>query len=655
MGENMKLFEPCRIGSLELKNKLIMAPMSCNLGENGFVTDRMIRFFEERAKGGVGLITIGDGIVDTPLGNNVKESLAIDDDKYIPYLRRLVDSVKTYGSKTCLQLSHAGRRAGRVSKVGYLDITRGLIPVAPSSIPHPVVGQIVPKELTHEEIEEIVEKFGEASRRAIEAGFDAIGLHCAHMYLCGQFLSPWANKRTDEYGRNFEGRLRFVQEVIERIRKKNGQNYPIIVRMNGQEPDGGNSLEDIRRIAQRFEKIGADAIHVSVGFAAPIRTPGSFPSVTPMRAPDGCIVPLAEGIKKGVSIPVIAVNKIGDIDLAERILQDGKADLIAMGRPLIADPYLPLKGMEGRKDEIVPCIFCCQGCIQNVLDRDEPITCTVNPLAAREGEIRVNPATERKKVAVIGGGPGGLMAAKVLAERGHKVTLYEKESELGGQLKVGSIPPGKKDILKLKQYLVDSVKKTGVMIQTGEYIEPEVIEKIKSDAVIMAIGGKPIIPLIPGIESNHVVFAKDVLLGKSEVGDSVVIIGGGQVGLEVAEHLAERDKRITVIEILDELAGGMPSLAKLPLLCRLEELGVTIWIKSEVKEIQDREVVVQYKGSKRSVKVDTIIIAAGSEPDHELFEKMKRNIPKVFMIGDSVKPRRILEAIAEGFEIAIKI
>jgi 2,4-dienoyl-CoA reductase-like NADH-dependent reductase (Old Yellow Enzyme family)/thioredoxin reductase len=653
----MKLFESFRIGSLELKNRIVMAPMSCNLGKDGFVTERMVRFFEERAKGGVGLITIGDGIVDTPLGNNVKESTAIDDDKYIPFLRKLTEAVKAHGAKICLQLSHAGRRAGRVSKEGYLDITKGRIPVAPSSIPHPVVGQVVPKELTQGEIKRIVEKFGQASRRAIEAGFDAIGLHCAHMYLCGQFLSPWANRRNDEYGHDLEGRLKFVLEVIERIKREVGKTYPLIVRMNGEEPQGGNALGEIQEIARRFEKAGVDAIHVSVGFGAPTKTPGLIPSVTPMRASAGCIVHLAENIKRGVSIPVIAVNKLGDISLAENVLQEGRADLIALGRPLIADPSLPLKAAEGRFDEIRPCIYCCKGCLQNVLEKDAPVACSVNPVAGREMEEGpILPAEKKKKVFIIGGGPAGMQAALTAAMRGHQIYLVEKAKQLGGLLLLASRPPGKGDIEPFKRYLINAIERSGVQVELGREVTPERISEIHPDIAILATGSHHILPNIPGLQNRKAFTVKEILEGSKIEGKKILIIGGGQVGCEVAEFLSEQGKEVTIVEILEDIARDMDRINRLPLIMSLENHGVRIMKETEVSSITDQGVWVNCFGERSFLPIDQIVIAVGAEPrSEEVEERMKEKVPEVYWIGDKVKARGILEAVQDGYEIAKKI
>jgi len=653
----MKLFESFRIGSLELKNRIVMAPMSCNLGKDGFVTERMVRFFEERAKGGVGLITIGDGIVDTPLGNNVKESTAIDDDKYIPFLRKLTEAVKAHGAKICLQLSHAGRRAGRVSKTGYLDITKGLIPVAPSSIPHPVVGQVVPRELTHEEIEEIVEKFGEASRRAIEAGFDAIGLHCAHMYLCGQFLSPWANRRNDEYGRDFRGRLRFVLEVIERIKREVGKTYPLIVRMNGEEPPGGNSLGEIQEIARRFEKAGVDAIHVSVGFGAPTKTPGLIPSVTPMRASAGCIVHLAENIKRVVSIPVIAVNKLGDISLAENVLQEGRADLIALGRPLIADPSLPLKAAEGRFDEIRPCIYCCKGCLQNVLEKDAPVACSVNPIAGREiEESPITPAEKKKKVLIVGGGPAGMESALITAERGHQVFLIEKSNQLGGQLSLASQPPGKKDIEPFRIYLINAIKKSGVNVELSREVTLEWINETQPNTAILATGSHPILPDIAGLQNRKTFTAREILEGSKLEGKRILVIGGGQVGCEVAEFLVEQEKEVTIIEILDDIAQDMDRINRLPLIMSLENSGVRIMKETAVSSVTDQGVWIDCYGKKSLLPADGIVIAVGAAPILEDVDiRIKEKIPEIHFVGDKVKAGGVLEAVQQGYEIAKKI
>lgn len=649
----MKLLEPTRIGSVEIRNRLVMAPMSLNLCRDGFVTDRMIRFFEERARGGVGLIVIGDGIVESPVGNNVKESTVVDDDRYIPMLRKLTDAVKARGARIALQLSHSGRRGGRVNRSGYLDVTGGKVPVAPSSIPHPVPGYVVPRELTQEEIGEIVGRFAEAARRTVEAGFDAVGLHCAHMYLCGQFLSPWANRRTDEYGGDIEKRIRFVREILEAMRAKIGPAIPLIVRMNGQEPEGGNTLEEIRHIARRFQDFGADSISVSVGFGAPVKTSGFIPSVAPMRAPHACIVPLSENIKGGVTIPVAVANKIGNVHLAERILAEGKADLIAMGRPLIADPYLPMKAIEGRLDEIVPCIFCGQGCIQRILERDEAITCTVNPAAAMEGNFHFSMARTRKNVVVLGGGPGGLVVSRVAAERGHHVQLYEKGSELGGMMRLSSLPPGKQEIGKLATFLLEGVRKAGVTVFLGREFSLSTPGGV--EVLVVATGSRPVIPSIPGVDRGHVVTAGDVLLGRASVGDTVAVIGGGQVGAEVAEFLAEEGRSVTILEIAADVAQGMPGIARLPLLCHLEETGVRIWTKARVREIRDDVVDVEYKGALRRIRAATVVIATGAESNAGPLDAFRRIIPEVYVIGDSARPRGILEAIAEGFEVGYKI
>lgn len=647
----MILFQPGNIGGVELKNKLVMAPVSLNLNKDGFVTDDMVEFFEERSRGGAGLISLGDGIIDHPLGSNSLHSTAIDDDKYLPMLRELTRRVRQHGAKMCINLSHGGRRAGRVAKSGYLDVTKGNIPVAPSPVAHPVPGYVVPRELTVEEIEELINKFGAGARRAVEAGFEFIGLHCAHMYLCGEFLSPWANKRRDEYGGDLERRLRFPLRLIARIKQEVGNGYPLIVRMNAEEPEGGNTFEEIKQIAGRIGQAGADAIFISVGFGA-VSKEYPIASVSPMRAADAYLTPLAAEIKKAVRVPVITVNKIRSAAIAEAILQAGKADFVAVGRPFIADPEFASKASAGRYADITPCIFC-NRCVQS-LSLGLRAFCTVNPRACREGQITVKPAATAKQVVVVGGGPAGLEAAIVAAGRGHRVAIFEKGRELGGQLLLAVKPPGKGNLGALIEYFSVQVKKLGIKVESDREITAEEVEALKPDVVIVATGGVPEVPGIPGIQGDNVVTAWQALAGSS-VGEAVVVIGGGLVGAETAELLAEQGKSVTIVEMLGELAIGMPDNDRLPLLISLEKLGVRILTRTKALKIADGKLLVGHLGEEKELTADTIVLATGLKCNDEIARKLKDKVPELFVAGDCSDPGRILEAMRAGFEVACKI
>ncbi|MFH0845302.1 MAG: FAD-dependent oxidoreductase [Pseudomonadota bacterium] len=653
----MKLFESCNIGAITLRNRLVMAPMSTNFPEEGFVTDEMIAYYEERAKGGVGLIVIEDGIVDVPRGNHVKNIVAVDDDRYIPNLQKLASAVHRHGAKISIQLSHSGRRGGRVSKkTGCMDVTRGVLPVAPSAIAHPVTGQVVPKELSIEEIEEITGKFASGAKRVVEAGFDIISIHCAHMYLCGEFLSPWANHRNDQYGGDLNGRMRFVTEIIKKIHQTVAESVPIICRMNGREPAGGNTLEEIRQIARHFQNVGVNALHISVGFGAAIKDPNFIPSITPMRAPDNCIVFLAANIKKAVNIPVIAVNKIKDTQAAEQILQEGKADLIAMGRPLIADPYLPLKAYEKRFDEIRPCIYCCQGCAQNILEKDAPLACSTNPMAGREIEGPVKKAQKKKVVLIVGAGPAGIQAAETAAERGHRVILVDKAEEVGGQLRLASEPPGKQEIRRYTGYLKNLVERADIRLELGQTVDVAWLDRVKPDVAILATGSEPLIPDIDGLSMKTALTGREVLEGAEIRGLKVVVIGGGQVGCEVGEFLSEQGKDVTIIEILDDIAREMPHISKLPLVMALENNGVRIMTRTKVKSVGSEGVSVEYKGKEETIPADVIVVAAGAKAREDGLEQLlKEKVGEVYLTGDRVKARGILEAVREGFDAAKRI
>ena len=444
-----RLFSPITINSMSVENRVVMPPMCTAYATiGGAVTDRLIDYYTARARGGVGLIDVEFTYVH-PLGKIFDHMLGIYDDKLVPGLRRLTDSVHSAGAKIVIQIAHGGRRT-------HSDII-GAVPVAPSPIPR--LNGETPKELSVPEIEELIQDFLTAAQRAKRAGFDGVMIHMAHGYLLQQFLSPLSNLRSDDYGGDFERRARAPLEILKGVRRELGQDYPITCRLCGDEyVKGGFDLNQSVRLSKILEANGMNAIEVSAGTHETPEMMGA-----PPYHPMGFLSHLSQAIKQEVRIPVGIVGRIHTPEVAQRLLEEGKADLIAVGRGLIADPEWARKAREGRAETICPCISCNQGCSDRMYFQQD-ISCTVNPAAGREAAYPLTPAGEKKRILVVGGGPAGLEAARVAAMRGHEIQLWEKEGELGGQLNLASLPPGKEDIARFRDFLVREVKGLPVKI-----------------------------------------------------------------------------------------------------------------------------------------------------------------------------------------------
>lgn len=651
-----KLFSPIKIGTMEVKNRIVYPPMITNYAafEDGSVTERLKDYYVARAEGGAGLIIV-EATTPDQFGKLLPFQPGIWDDKHILGWRNLVSAVHAHGAKIAIQICHAGRQ-------GMSALNAGRLPVAPSPLPCPLLREI-PHELTIEEIEELIDKFVAAARRAAEAGFDAVEIHGTHGYLLAEFMSPFTNRHTDAYGGSLEGRLRMPLEIISRMRKELGPNYPILFRIASYEgpphatPDG-RTVAETPLVARLLVEAGLDCIDVSAGSYA-----ASYLIVPPSPLPVAFNVPAAEVVKKAGDVPVIIAGRINDPLIAEQILEEGKADLIAMGRALIADPELPKKTAGGDLEDIRRCLGCTIGCVApgGIFVPPFLMHCVVNPFVGEEKTKVTTPAEKRKKVLVAGGGPGGLEAARVAALRGHDVTLVEKAEKLGGQFNVAAVPPFKQESTTIVKWLSAQVKKAGAKIELGREVTPQVVEEIKPDVVIVATGAVPLIPDIPGVDKEKVITAHDALVGKRPLGDKVLVIGGGMVGFETADFMGQRrhtaqGTEVTIVSRRPDPSEGVP-LANLPLMTdRFRQYGVRIIPSAETKEILDDGVVLSIDGKEETIRgIDSIILARGVKPVNDLAEQLKGKVAEIHLIGDVKEPRLALDAIQEGAEIGLQI
>ncbi len=644
------LFRPGKIGSVELKNRIVMAPMgTTGLVElDGRYSQRGIDHFVARARGGVGLIETGLMAVDVEIERRALGPWShlprADSPIYIARLNELTDAVHEEGARIAAQLTAGfGRVArGAIANPGWA--------IAPSPQPCYWNPNAIARELSNEDIEKLIKSFGIAANTVRMAGFDAVEIHAHEGYLVDQFMTAIWNRRIDKYGGDLNGRLRFPLEIIASIRKAVGADFPVIFRMAGKHhTEGGREIDESRVVAKRLEAAGVDAFHVDSGcydawnWAHP-----------PGYMEPGTSLIWAAAIKEVVAVPVIAVGRMGYPELAERAIAEGKADFIALGRALLADPEWPNKVKEGRVDDIRPCIGDHDGCMGRIMIEGKYLSCTVNPQTGREKELAIFPAPQKKSVLVIGGGPAGMEAARVAALRGHRVALWEKNGELGGNLIAAAVPAFKSDLRLLIQYLSGQIKKLGVKIRFHQETTPEKVKKAHPDVVILAVGARPLLPDIP-IKGVTMVAATDLLLGRTKAGQDVVVVGGGAVGCETALWLARQGKRVTVLEMLGEAMADLFVANKRQLTQMMNDAGVAVFTGVRIVGATRKGLTITQSGKKKIVEADTLVAAVGLTSERGLADQLKDVPSPVHLIGDCSAPGKIQSAIWGAYKLARRI
>ncbi|WDP89840.1 MAG: FAD-dependent oxidoreductase [Desulfobacter sp.] len=665
---NDQLFDPIRINTLEIANRIYLPAMHLGMAREFDVTDQIVEFYARRAKGGPGMICTGYATVDEYSGNTT--NIGAHDDKFIPGLARLASAIKENGSRSCVQINHAGR-------YNFSFFIEGKQPVAPSAIASRMTRE-TPRALETEEIRSTIQAFGAAAARVKKAGFDAVEILSGTGYLISEFLSPLTNQRTDEYGGSLENRMRFGLEVAAAVREAVGPDYPVMVRMNGNDfMPGGNSRSDLIEYARALSQGPVDALCINVGWHE-----ARVPQIV-AQVPRGAFGYLAREIKAAVDVPVIASHRINDPETAREMLGEGYCDMVAMGRSLIADPDLPNKAKDGREKEIVHCIACAQGCFDNLF-KLKHVECLCNPLAGHEHEAIGAKAAVPKKVMVVGGGAAGMTAALTAKRRGHEVTLYEKSGRLGGQLYLAAAPPGREEFAQLAVDLENQMSAEKIPVVLNRAVDKELLAAEKPDALILATGAVPLNPPIPGAELPHVVGAWEVLEGRAVTGNKVAVVGGGAVGVETALFLAEKgtmpaetikfllvnkaepaetlfematrgSKQIRLIEMTDKIGKDIGKSTKWGMMQDMGRFGVESITAGKVVRITETGLEIEQEGNVSEMVADTVVIAAGSVPFNPLEETVKEMGMDYRTIGDAAQVGMAFDAVHAGFKAGNEI
>ena len=657
-----KLFSPIKLGPLEIRNRVAMPAFGLLYGDKRRCSQRMVDFYEARAKGGCGLLIVG-GIGIDLLGSGWAMP-TLEADEYIPGFARLAEACHRHGAKVFVQLFHSGRYQ-------HSMLINGQKAVAPSAVASRYTKE-VPRELRREEILEIEEKYAAAAERAKKAGLDGVEIIASAGYLISQFLSPLTNLRNDDYGGGFENRVRFGREVIEKVRARVGKDFAVTVRVAGNDfMPGSNRNPEAIQACQVFVRAGADAINVTGGWHET-----QVPQL-PMMVPRGAFVYLAAGIRRAVSVPVLASNRIVAPAQAEEILADGLADMLCVGRAQIADPEWANKAREGRPAEIRPCVGCMQGCMDRIFS-GKPLSCLCNPQAGYEAERKLEPTAAPKRIVVVGAGPGGLEAACTAARRGHQVTVLEKTKTIGGQLPLVAAPPGREEFGSLLKYYQAEVKRLKIAVKFGKAATAAMVKRMKPDAVIVATGSEAMVPAIPGVDRPEVITAWSALSGRADLGRRVAIIGGGAVGVETAIFIAAKgtlpaevlkflflneaedvdtlrrlasqgSHEVTIVEMLPRLGQDLGQTSRWVLMKELKTLGVKTLTEAKVMEIQEGEVIYQSGDLRKSLACDSVVLALGSRSVDGLALELEQGGLPVGKVGDTISPRKVMDAVHEGF------